>query len=65
MKILKKKNIEKRKQEEHVQTERNVLVEIKHPFIIKMHYSFQNERKLFFVLEYCPGGELFNLLSKR
>jgi serum/glucocorticoid-regulated kinase 2 len=29
-----------------------------------MHYSFQNERKLFFVLEYCPGGELFNLLQK-
>lgn len=65
MKILKKKNIEKRNQEEHVQTERNVLVEVKHPFIIKMHFSFQNERKLFFVLEYCPGGELFNLLQKR
>jgi serine/threonine protein kinase len=65
MKILKKKNIEKKKQEEHIQTERNVLVEVKHPFIIKMFYSFQNERKLFFGLEYCPGGELFNLLQKR
>jgi serum/glucocorticoid-regulated kinase 2 len=40
MKILKKKNIEKRKQEEHVQTERNVLVEMKHPFIIQMFFSF-------------------------
>lgn len=40
MKILKKKNIEKRKQEEHVITERNVLVEIKHPFIVKMTQSF-------------------------
>lgn len=65
MKILKKKNIEKRKQEEHVLTERNVLVEVKHPFIIRMFYSFQNERKLFFILEYCPGGELFNFLQKR
>lgn len=46
-------------------TERNVLVYADHPFIIKLHYSFQNERKLFFVLEYCPGGELFNLLSKK
>jgi serum/glucocorticoid-regulated kinase 2 len=65
MKILKKKNIEKRKQEEHVITERNVLAWLTHPFIIRMFYSFQNEKKLFFVLEYCPGGELFNLLQKR
>lgn len=65
LKILKKKHIERRKQEEHVITERNVLVGIKHPFIVKLTYSFQNERKLFFVLEYCPGGELFNLLQKR
>lgn len=65
MKILKKKNVEKRKQEEHVLTERNVLAGVVHPFIIKLHYSFKNEKKLFFVLEYCPGGELFNLLQKR
>jgi serine/threonine protein kinase len=25
--------------------------------------AFQNERKLFFVLQYCPGGELFNVLQ--
>ena len=30
-----------------------------------MAYAFQNERKLFFALEYCPGGELFNLLQKK
>ena len=32
--------------------------------MVKLYYSFQNEKKLYFVLEYCPGGELFNLLSK-
>jgi len=36
-----------------------------HPFIVKLYYSFQNDKKLFFVLEYCPGGELFGLLSKK
>lgn len=30
-----------------------------------MYNAFQNEKKLFFVLEYCPGGELFGLLSKK
>lgn len=65
LKVLKKEMVEKRKQQEHVQTERDVLVGTNHPFIAKLHYSFQNEKKLFFALEYCPGGELFNLLQKR
>lgn len=56
MKILKKKFLEKHKQETHVMIERNILVGVDHPFIVKLHYSFQNEHKLFFVLEYCPGG---------
>ena len=56
MKILKKKYIEKKKQEAHVMTERNILIKMESPFIVKLHYSFQNEKKLFFVLEYCPGG---------
>lgn len=65
MKILKKKYIEKRKQERHVMIERNILVGVDHPFIVKLYYSFQNMEKLFFVLEYCPGGELFGLLCKK
>lgn len=28
-----------------------------------MHYCFQDPKKLYFVLEYCPGGELFGLLQ--
>jgi serine/threonine protein kinase len=46
-------------------TERNILTEIDNPFLIKIHASFQNEKKLYLVLEYCQGGELFGLLSKR
>lgn len=42
MKILKKKYIEKRKQETHIMTERNILVDMDHPFIVKLFYSFQN-----------------------
>ena len=29
-----------------------------------MDYAFQTEKKLYFVLEYCPGGELFSQLVK-
>ena len=40
LKILKKKYVEYRKQETHVFNERNILVDIDHPFIIKLEYSF-------------------------
>ena len=66
LKLLKKTLIEQKKQQAHVQTERNILVEVNnHPFLVALHYSFQTEGALCFVLEYCPGGELFNLLQKR
>jgi serine/threonine protein kinase len=29
-----------------------------------MNYAFQNEKKLFFVLDYCPGGELFFYINQ-
>jgi serine/threonine protein kinase len=38
---------------------------MQHPFIVKLAYTFQTEKKLYFALEYCPGGELFNLLQKK
>lgn len=64
MKVLKKSEILKRNQVEHTMTERRILGSVRHPFIVKMDYAFQSETKLFFVLEYCPGGELFFYLSQ-
>lgn len=37
---------------------------IDHPFIIKLRYAFQNEKKLFLVTDYCAGGELFYHIQK-
>jgi len=64
IKVLKKHLVEQKKQEFHTKTERNILTTLQHPFIVKCYQAFQNNYKLFFVLEYCPGGELFNLLIK-
>lgn len=64
MKILKKSEIIKRNQYEHTMTERRILERVKHPFITQMYYAFQSETKLFFCLEYCPGGELFFYLNQ-
>jgi serine/threonine protein kinase len=63
MKVLKKKFIRLKKQVNNTWTERKILEKINHPFIVKMNYAFQSESKLFLVLDYCPGGELFFYLN--
>jgi serine/threonine protein kinase len=64
MKVLTKSNIIKRNQVEHTRTERNVLGRIVHPFIVGLNYAFQTQDKLFLVLDYCSGGELFFHLGR-
>lgn len=64
MKILRKSHLVKRRQIERTRTERKVLSVVNHPFIMKLHYAFQSEDKLYLVLDYCPGGELFFHLSR-
>jgi serum/glucocorticoid-regulated kinase 2 len=64
MKVLRKENIIKRNQVEHTRTERHVLGYVRHPFVVGLNYAFQTEDKLYFVLDYCAGGELFFHLGK-
>ena len=44
--------------------ERQVLVEVRHPFIVQLHWTFQTRSHLYFVLEFCPGGELYYHLAR-
>ena len=53
------------KRMERALMERQVLVKTKHPFIIQMYWAFQTKSHLFFVLEFCAGGELFFHMMKR
>ena len=64
LKVLRKDNIIKRNQVEHTKTERSVLGYVSHPFIVSMNMAFQSKDKLYFVLDYCAGGELFFHLGK-
>jgi len=65
MKILKKKAIIARNQLEHTKAERKILEALNHPFLMTLRYAFQTETKLYFVLDYYTGGELFFHLKKR
>ena len=54
----------KMKQVERTFSERNILKEIEHPNIVKFFYSFHDLNKLYLVLQFIPGGELFYHLNK-
>lgn len=46
-------------QQKHIMAERNVLLKnVKHPFLVGLHYSFQTTEKLYFVLDFINGGEV-------
>ena len=64
LKALRKEYVIRRNQVEHTKTERNVLGTVRHPFIVGLNMAFQSKEKLYFVLDYCAGGELFFHLNK-
>ena len=45
--------------------ERQVLLHLDHPSIIKFHCSFRNMNKLFILLEYCQNGSLADFLNRQ
>ena len=59
MKTLKKDYIKKYEQTKHTKEERKILEKIDYPFISKLYYAFQNDKRLYMITEYMPGGEMF------
>jgi len=64
MKVLNKNMIVQRQELEHAKAEKSVLQKLVHPFLVNLNYSFQTPDKLYFVMDYVNGGELFFHLQK-
>ncbi|KAL3586788.1 hypothetical protein D5086_013655 [Populus alba] len=64
MKKLKKSEMLKRGQVEHVRAERNLLAEVASHCIVKLYYSFQDAEYLYLIMEYLPGGDMMTLLIR-
>lgn len=64
MKVLNKKTIFDRGEVEHTKAEKNILQKLCHPFLVNLNYSFQTPDKLYFIMDYVNGGELFFHLQK-
>mmetsp|Transcript_40952 Transcript_40952/g.65841 ORF Transcript_40952/g.65841 Transcript_40952/m.65841 type:complete len:524 (-) Transcript_40952:55-1626(-) len=65
MKILKKKALIAKHQVEHTNAERRILAALQHPFLMRLRFAFQTAAKLYFILDFCAGGELFFHLKKK
>lgn len=64
MKMLKKAEVVRLKQVEHINSEKEILAQINHPFLVNLYCTFQDDRNLYMLLEYVVGGELFSHLRR-
>lgn len=64
MKVLRKSEVVRLRQAEHVNSERHILSHIRHPFIVDLYATFQDKLNIYMLLSYVPGGELFTHLRR-
>jgi len=64
IKILKKDKIVKMKQVEHTKYEKQILDQVRCPFVVNLLGFFQDAKNLYLVMDYVPGGEMFYHLRK-
>jgi len=64
IKILDKAFMHKENKTEYVLTEKEVFSAISSPHAVRLFYTFHDEQKLYFVIEYCKNGELLHWINK-
>lgn len=66
MKVISKRLLNRKSMAyvENMHAERNILIRVRHPFVVMMHASFQTKFKLFIVMDFLAGGELFLRLGR-
>ena len=66
MKEMNKAKIIDKKSDKSVKSERDLLSKLNHPFIINMHFSFQDSDNLYLVMDLLTGGDLrYHICKKR
>ncbi|CEP15913.1 hypothetical protein [Parasitella parasitica] len=65
MKVLSKREMIRRNKIKRALAEQEILTTSNHPFIVTLYHSFQSQDYLYFVMEYCVGGEFFRALQMR
>jgi len=64
MKSMRKKDMIQKHQVAHIRAERDLLAAADNQWLVKLHFSFQDDEYLYLVMEYCPGGDLMTILMR-
>ncbi|KAF5747100.1 serine/threonine protein kinase IRE4 isoform X1 [Tripterygium wilfordii] len=64
IKVLKKLDMIRKNDIERILAERNILITVRNPFVVRFFYSFSCRDNLYLVMEYLNGGDLYSLLRK-
>ncbi|KAL1100100.1 hypothetical protein V6Z11_D05G207200 [Gossypium hirsutum] len=64
IKVLKKLDMIRKNDIERILAERNILIAVRNPFVVRFFYSFTCRDNLYLVMEYLNGGDLYSLLRK-
>jgi len=65
MKCLRKDSIIANQNVEYTKMERDVLRKVRHPFIVSLHYAFQNESNVYLVMDFINGGQILYHLREQ
>ena len=65
MKVIRKDVVIQYESVHSLQVEKLILNQVNHPFIIGMDYVFQKAYRIYFIMQFIQGGELFKHLSEQ
>lgn len=65
MKCIRKDVVIEHESVESLAVEKLILLQVNHPFIIGMDYVFQKAYRIYFIMDFIQGGELFKHLSEQ
>ncbi|PKU69987.1 probable serine/threonine protein kinase IREH1 isoform X1 [Dendrobium catenatum] len=62
IKVLRKADMILKNAVESILAERDILISVRNPFVVRFFYSFTSRENLYLVMEYLNGGDLYSLL---
>jgi len=65
LKAVNKAQIVATGQQSHVLSEKRVMAQLNHPFLVRLHETYKDKDRLYFLLQVVQGGELFSVLREK